>query len=71
MDINLPGTSGYDLLKHFRNDEATRNTKAIAISANAMEVDVQKGLDMGFAEYITKPIKVTELAEKIFNVLEG
>jgi PAS domain S-box-containing protein len=60
MDINLPGISGIDALRILRDDPATANIPVLALSANAMPRDIQKGLDAGFFRYLTKPIKVSE-----------
>src|SRR5487761_2335639 len=60
MDINLPGISGTQALKILREDPVTAHIPVLAISANAMPRDIQKGLEVGFFRYITKPIKVNE-----------
>ena len=60
MDINLPGISGTQALKILREDPVTAHIPVLAISANAMPRDIQKGLEAGFFRYITKPIKVNE-----------
>ncbi len=69
LDINLPNMNGYDVLKHLQNREDTRNTPVIAISANAMPGDIEKGLAAGFDDYITKPINVNDLLEAIEKAL--
>ena len=69
LDINLAGMDGYGVLKHLRQREATRNTPVIAISANAMPRDIEKGLDAGFDGYITKPIDLGALLEAVDKVL--
>ena len=61
MDINLPGISGIQALKILREDPATCHIPVIALSANAMPSDIEKGLKLGFFRYLTKPIKVNEL----------
>ena len=61
LDINLPGIDGFEVLDLLRQRSATKNTPVIAISANAMPKDIQKGLDAGFDDYITKPININEL----------
>jgi len=61
LDINLPGMDGYEVLKRLKNRESICSTPVIAISANAMHTDIEKGLKAGFDDYITKPIDVTEL----------
>ncbi|MDD5303586.1 MAG: PAS domain S-box protein, partial [Elusimicrobia bacterium] len=70
MDINLPGISGIQALKMLREDAATAHIPVIAISANAMPLDIEKGLRAGFYRYITKPIKVTEFMEALDEALE-
>jgi len=69
MDINLPGISGIEALKILRDDPATAHIPVVAISANAMPSDVQKGLEAGFVSYLTKPIKVKEFMEALDAVL--
>ena len=61
IDINLPGLSGFEVLRELREKKKTRNIPVVAISANAMPTDISKGMDAGFNHYITKPIDVTEL----------
>ena len=70
LDINLPGMDGYELLKRLRQQDATRKTAVIAISANAMPRDIEKGLEAGFDDYITKPIDVNALLQAVNKKLE-
>jgi len=70
MDINLPGMSGLEALKILREDSATAHIPVIAISANAMPRDVEKGLQAGFFWYLTKPIKVKEFTDALNVGLE-
>jgi len=65
LDINLPGMDGYEVLKLLKRQEATQNTPVIAISANAMPKDVERGLKAGFDNYLTKPIDIKELLETV------
>jgi len=70
MDINLPGINGFDALKILRSDPATAHIPVVAVSANAMPLDVQRGLKAGFFRYITKPIKVNEFMQALDVALE-
>ena len=70
MDINLPDISGFEALKILRADPATALIPVIAISANAMPVNIEKGIKAGFFRYITKPIKVDEFMEALDVALE-
>jgi len=65
MDINLPGISGFGALKILREDPATAHIPIMALSANAIPRDVEKGLAAGFFRYLTKPIKVNEFMEAL------
>ncbi len=70
MDINLPGISGIQALKILRKDPATTHIPAVAISANAMPRDIEKGLEAGFFRYLTKPIKVNEFMNALDDALK-
>jgi PAS domain S-box-containing protein len=65
MDINLPGMSGYGALKRLREDPATAHIPVLALSANAMPRDIEKGLEAGFFRYLTKPIRVHEFMSAV------
>jgi len=70
MDINLPGISGLEALDILREDPLTADIPVIAISANAMQSDVDKGLQAGFFRYLTKPIKINEFMNALDDVLK-
>lgn len=63
MDINMPIMGGYEATTNIR--EFGINTPIIALSANARKEDIQKSLDSGMSEHITKPID-SELLYKTF-----
>lgn len=65
MDINLPGISGVEAMKILRADPVTEHIPIVALSANAVPRDIEKGLEAGFFNYITKPIKVLEFMDSL------
>jgi PAS domain S-box-containing protein len=65
MDINLPGLSGYGALKVLQSDPATAHIPVMALSANAVPRDIEKGIDAGFFRYLTKPINVVEFMDAL------
>jgi signal transduction histidine kinase/CheY-like chemotaxis protein len=69
MDLNLPGMSGFEVLDRLRADPLTAAIPVLALSANAMQHDVERGLAAGFARYITKPIDIDKFNEAIDGVL--
>ena len=70
MDINLPGMSGIEALAILREDPKTAHIPVIALSANAMLRDIEKGLEVGFFRYLTKPIKVKEFMLALNDALK-
>ncbi|MEP6961393.1 MAG: PAS domain S-box protein [Acidobacteriota bacterium] len=71
MDINLPGISGIESLKILRADPATAHIPVVALSANAMPHDIEKGLQAGFFQYLTKPIDLKELMATLESALDS
>ncbi len=69
MDLNLPGMSGFEVLAQLRRDPDTAHIPAIALTANAMPRDIERGLSAGFARYLTKPIDIEQLNAAIDGVL--
>jgi PAS domain S-box-containing protein len=65
MDINLPGISGIRAMQILAEDLITAHIPVIALSANAMPRDIEKGLDAGFFRYLTKPIRVNEFMDTL------
>jgi CheY-like chemotaxis protein len=60
MDVSLPGISGIEAMHILHADPATRHIPIIALSANAMLEDIDKGIAAGFFRYLTKPIKINQ-----------
>jgi len=69
MDINLPGISGIEALAILRRDPTTASIPVVALSANAIPRDIEKGLEAGFCRYLTKPIKVHEFMDAVDEAL--
>ncbi len=70
MDINLPGISGITALHMLAGDASTAHIPVVALSANAMPRDVEKGLAAGFFRYLTKPIKLGEFLHALDLALD-
>jgi CheY-like chemotaxis protein len=57
LDISLPGMDGTEVLEWLRaQGEELSSLPVIALTAHAMSGDREKYLEMGFDEYVTKPI---------------
>ncbi len=69
MDINLPGIGGIQAMAILAQFPETRLIPVIALSANAMPRDIERGLEAGFFRYLTKPIRVTEFMDTLDTAL--
>ncbi len=59
MDMNLPGMNGIDTFRVLAEDPLTAHIPVIAVSANAIPRDIEKGLKAGLFRYLTKPINIS------------
>jgi CheY-like chemotaxis protein len=71
LDINLPDLDGFEILRQLQDDPATRDIPVVAISANAMEWDIKRGLDAGFVDYLTKPLDIPKFLAVIDLLLHN
>lgn len=56
MDIQLPGMDGYEGVIRLNSDPETASIPVWAVSASALDDDVQRGLEAGFQQYLKKPL---------------
>ncbi|MBC8285096.1 MAG: response regulator [Nitrospinae bacterium] len=66
MDIMMPGMDGMSALRQLQAYKETQSIPVIAVSANAMQIDIDRAMATGFKHYITKPIDV----QKLLRVVE-
>ena len=69
LDINLPGMDGFEVLDRLKAKRDTKDIPVMAVSANAMQSDIEKGLRRGFIDYLTKPLNVKEFKTAIKKIL--
>lgn len=65
LDINMPGMDGYQVLEIFKASPTLQSIPVIAITANAMPRDLERGMAAGFTDYITKPIDIERFLQVI------
>lgn len=70
-DIHLPDLNGYALLDRLKNLPGVAKIPVIALSANAMPRDIQRGLAAGFFRYLTKPLEVNSFLEAVEAALSS
>lgn len=71
LDINLPGMDGYQVLEVFKMQATLKHTPVIAVTANAMPRDIERGMAAGFTDYLAKPLDVTLFQDMVKRYLAG
>jgi two-component system phosphate regulon response regulator PhoB len=71
LDIMLPGGSGLDLLKRFREDELLAEVPVVVLSAWQTGEDEQAARAAGADAFMPKPFAVDELARVVDELLEA
>jgi two-component system, cell cycle response regulator DivK len=71
LDINLPDMDGYEVARRLRASMKTElaNTPIIALTANAMKGDAKKAREAGCNDYMSKPINIMDLLEKVETLI--
>ena len=65
LDMNMPKVSGLDVLKRFRFMDTSASTPVLMLSADVLEKTVRECIDAGANDYITKPVRASELLDKV------
>jgi len=65
LDILMPEMDGYEVLSQLKSDEETRKIPVIFVTGLISPEDEKKGLEMGAADYISKPFEAEDVRTKI------
>jgi len=71
LDVMLPGTDGFELCRHIRQNPTLAASPIIFLTAKTAEADRIKGLELGGDDYIIKPFSPRELVARVRTVLRG
>ena len=66
LDVNLPDGNGFEFCRELRK---TSDLPVIFLTANDMELDIVRGLELGGDDYITKPFSLMVLRARVRTVL--
>jgi signal transduction histidine kinase len=65
LDINMPGLDGYRVLQLLKADKHLKATPVVALTANALPRDVERGKAAGFTAYLTKPLDIPRFLKTV------
>ncbi|WP_282116110.1 response regulator [Cellulophaga baltica] len=68
VDINMPGLSGLDVVKHIRLEEKSK-TPIVVMSGNTDEKIIVDGFDLGIDDYMKKPVSLSEVAARVKRII--
>ena len=71
LDINLPRTNGYEILKQIRADEKLKDVIVVAVTAQDADSEIPKCKEAGFDGYIGKPLSRSRFPRQIKRILGG
>lgn len=71
MDLSLPQMDGWTATTRIKAQEALKDTPIIALTAHAMIGDRERAIEAGCDDYISKPIDLKELQEKLTKYLSA
>src|SRR5205085_6872401 len=71
LDIMMPKISGFEVCKRLRADPATRGVAVLMVTALDQPSDVERAVEAGTDDFLTKPINKTELLLRVRALLKS
>lgn len=69
LDLMMPQVDGFEILKQMKSDESIKNIPVIVVSAWDSVENIDKALELGAVDYISKPINLIEIYEIVERII--
>lgn len=69
LDLHMPGLDGFGVMEALRQDARYLSLPVVALTASAMQGDRERALAAGFVDYMTKPISLSVLRNRLLGLL--
>ena len=69
LDVMMPMVDGYATLQQVKKDNNLQHTKVMFLSAKNKESDIEKGMSLAADAYLTKPLSIKKVVEKVEELL--
>lgn len=71
LDIMMPRISGFEVCKRLRSDPATKDIAVLMVTALDQPSDIDRAVDAGTNDFLSKPINKTELLLRVKSMLRS
>jgi DNA-binding response OmpR family regulator len=71
LDVMMPRMSGFEVCKRLRSNPATQDVAVLMVTALDQASDVERAVEAGTDEFVSKPIKKGELRHRVRSLLES
>lgn len=69
LDWMMPGMDGPEVCRRLKEDPATMHIPVIFVTARSQQAEIERGLSLGAAGYITKPFDALTLGDQVRQIL--
>lgn len=70
LDVMMPKLSGFEVCQRLKNDPATRSVMVLMVTALNELGDIERAVDAGTDDFLSKPVNKIELVKRVENMLK-
>lgn len=70
LDVMMPKLSGFEVCKQLKENEATSNIMILMVTALSELGDIERGVEAGTDDFLSKPVNRIELVKRVENMLK-
>ena len=70
LDVMMPKLSGFEVCQKIKSDPATSNTMVLMVTALNELGDIERAVDAGTNDFLSKPVNRVELVKRVENLLK-
>lgn len=71
LDVDLPGTNGFEICSRLKQDPRLRQTPVVFVSGRLADEDVRRGYAVGATDYIAKPFDLRAFVSRLLAHVKG